>query len=183
MWPGGVSSRPMWTRIPFDESHLPRVADFDCGSKPYQTEVSDWIKSRDGVLRDMADFGTSVWLYEADNGDVIGFTSLGLHTWDLPDPVTNKKAKTGVQIIPNWAIHKTYKWKPTDPPEAPRYALLVFNDLLQIAHERMTKDGAPSIVGLLVHGDNTRAIELYEEAGFVQLSRNARGYVRMRADF
>src|SRR4051794_16701173 len=77
--PGGVShSPPMWTRVPFIESHLQRVADFDCGSMPYQTEVSDWIKSRNGVLRDMAEFGTEVWFYETKNQDIIGFTSLGM---------------------------------------------------------------------------------------------------------
>src|SRR6266851_1077583 len=61
------------TRIPFSESLLPRVQAFDCGSEPWQLEISDWIKApagKDGAV-DAIGVGTEVWLYANDGGEVV----------------------------------------------------------------------------------------------------------------
>lgn len=172
-------------RIQFDESQLARVVDFTCGSKPFQTEVSDWIKAPtdapDGALQAIRDFQTGVWLYETDDRDIIGFASLGSHQWTIADPETKKKVPTPIQIIPNFAIRSCYKRKPEGVPADQQFASLIFTDLLLIAQERMEREGAPPMVGLLVYVENTRAIELYKQFGFIELGLTSQNYVRMVA--
>jgi len=171
----------MRPRIPFDASMLDRVADFDCGTKPYQTEVSDWIKAsvdaEDSALRRIKDGSTDVWLYESNDGDLVGFASLGLWSWNIFDQTKNKKQKTAIQIIPNFAVKSAFKRKP-EPPED-RYAVQILDDVLQVADSRMRTSAAPSLVGLLVYAENKNAIKLYEDFGFVEIERTAKDYIRM----
>lgn len=173
-------------RIPFTENDLHRVQDFRCGDLPYQKEVSDWIKAPatapDSALADMRDRGTAVWLYEADDGAVIGFGSLGLTSWTIPNPETGKKERTPIQIIPNFAIDSRYKRKPDGVPEEQWYSRLVFADLLTAAYERAVSQGFPYWLGLLVFADNARAIELYRGFGFQEVGRTRQNYVRMLTD-
>lgn len=168
----------MRPRIPFDASHLHRVADFECGSKPYQTEVAVWIQApaeaADGALQAIRDWGTRVWLYEMDAGELIGFTSLGLRDWSIRDPATNKRVKTAIQIIPNFAIHSRFKRKPDGVGPDQQYASRVFNDVLLAAYERMTEEGAPAVVGLLVRGTTCGPLNCTRNSGSSRSRRRPR---------
>lgn len=88
--------------------HIPELANFDCGGHDYQIAVSDWIKAihpDDSVLTDISRFGTKVWVYYNQAGDVVGFASLGLTNWSLWPP--SQKRKAPVVIIPKYRGGKT----------------------------------------------------------------------------
>ena len=176
----------MRLRVPFSEADLPRLQSFGCGALPFQKEVSDWIvapaTTADSALGDMRTRGTSVWLYETDDGDVIGFGSLANRVWTIPNRQSGKKEAIPIQLIPNFAIDSRFKRKPEGAPEKEWYSRIVFEDLLVAAYERAVLQGLPRWLGLLVFADNLRAIKMYEEFGFEQIGRTKANYNRMLAD-
>ena len=98
-------------KIPFTEELLSAVADFECGSEPYEAEVADWIKNKGPgcVLDAMKKYGTHVWLYINEENDVVGFGSLGKTRWNWPDP-TNPRVS--VNLMPMVGIRSKYHGKP-----------------------------------------------------------------------
>src|SRR5437588_494581 len=84
-----ISGARLRAPIIFDSGHLSRVKDFECGTQPWEVEVSDWIKAprgAGGALDDMANLGTRVWLYETEADELVGYGSLGETFWRWPDP-------------------------------------------------------------------------------------------------
>jgi hypothetical protein len=91
-------------RIPFAESLLPKVQSFDCGTEPWEIEVSDWIKMPEGAVADLK-AGNQVWLFANEDGDLIGFGSLGEAQVRWP---TAKDPRIHVPVIPMLGIDKRF---------------------------------------------------------------------------
>jgi ribosomal protein S18 acetylase RimI-like enzyme len=157
------------TKYPFSEADigLPEVQAFDCGGNPWDIEVADWIKARSGdnsVLEDMKQFGTEVWLHRDEDGQLVGYSSLGQtkYTW----PVGTKK-KEIVSVIPFIGVQKQFQGEPRDAKDPnDKYAYQILDDLLCYAAGKM--DRFP-LLALSVDERNTRAIEFYWRRGFVDL--------------
>lgn len=50
------------------------------------------------------------------------------------------------------------------------------------AYDRAVLEGQSYWLGLLVFADNVRAIELYEQFGFIEIGRTRQNYIRMLTD-
>jgi GNAT superfamily N-acetyltransferase len=158
---------PQLTRIPFTEELLPKVQAFDCGSEPWQLEVSNWIKAPPGAAGavDALSRNVQVWLYADEQGNLVGFGSLAeaMQRWprSKDDPIP-------VSLIPWLAVDRRFWGKPEGPPEE-RFAVVILRDLL--AEARAIQDERPLLI-LFVHVDNAAAIKLYERAGFKELHKS-----------
>lgn len=144
---GGAMSAPLSKRnfLPAD-INLPAVQAFDCGTEPWELEVSDWIKGKpNGVLDDLKRTGgCEVWLYGTPQDGLIGFASLSEPSWGYPakhDPKPN--------LIPMLGIQKRYWGEPAGPKED-RYARQIMDDV--IAEARTHIERAPVLV-LYVHSE------------------------------
>jgi hypothetical protein len=167
--------------IPFAADHLPRVRDFNCGGDPWAVEVSNWIKGEPGTggaLDDMRNRGTQVWLYETEDGDIVGFSSLGVTKWRYPDAA--RSHWRDVLIIPNFAIALAYQGQPPGDAMKPfRYSRQIFGDLLKKA---LAHPSGLEIISLVVHEQNVGAIKLYTGFGFSVFGKPTQdGYRRMVA--
>jgi hypothetical protein len=93
--------------VEFDpDVHLPDLQDFNCGDEEWSIEVADWIKGRPGgVLDDIREYHTEVWLYGHQELGFVGFGSLGAMEWAYPSK--NSKNKP-ISIIPNLAVHRKF---------------------------------------------------------------------------
>jgi GNAT superfamily N-acetyltransferase len=162
------------SKIPFTKDLLSEVADFECGGKPYETEVSDWIKTDgpESALEAMQKFGTKVWLY-VEEGNIVGFGSLGVSNWNWPEPTT--KPRVRVNLIPMVGIQSRYHGKPDGPTEQ-RFSTQIMLDLIDEA--RRNTDAKP-VLGLFVHPDNAAAIRFYRRIGFQDFHQRSGGYVGM----
>jgi ribosomal protein S18 acetylase RimI-like enzyme len=154
--------------IPFTADLLATVQAFDCGSEPWELEVSDWIKrpaGQDGAVDALAR-GTSVWLYVNDAGELVGFGSLAKTEQRWP---AAKDPKVAASIIPWVAVDRRFWGQPPGPPEE-RYASQILDDLISKA--LLTRDERPLLV-LYVHVNNQRAIAFYQRPyfGFVELHK------------
>jgi len=142
--------------------HLPAVQAFDCGTDPWELEVSDWIKGQ-GVLDDMQrSSGCEVWRYGNEELGFVGFGSLSEPSWSYPgkgDPRPN--------LIPMVGIQSRFRGMPPGPKQE-RYAWQIMDDLQSEAKRHLER--APVLV-LYVHPDNQRAIHFYEEYGFEWYTR------------
>jgi RimJ/RimL family protein N-acetyltransferase len=146
--------------IPYSADLQEHVADFACGDEPYERELADWIRNE--ALPAM-ERGTRVWLFVTEEGDLVGYGSLGTTNWRWPDP---KSERVTLNIIPAVAIQRHYWGKP-DGPREQRYSTQILDHLIAEATDRT--DTAP-LLGLFVHPDNHRAIRAYERAGFTRFS-------------
>lgn len=166
----------------FDYSQLSRVQDFDCGQEEWEREVSDWIKSEgpEGALAESSRSSRpcKVWLYESDDGQIVGFGSLGETNWgrrvegDPNSPFT---------VIPNFAVQSRFQGQPANVSPDERYASLIMDDLIFEASEIPNRR---PLLGLFVDVRNVRAIRFYERFGFQRLtsrvdSDTGREYLRM----
>jgi len=150
-------------RIPFDESLLAKVQGFDCGTEVWQTEVSGWIKKprgAGGALDEMENGGLQVWLYATDDGQLVGFGSLGAGMQRWPG---TKDPEIQVSVIPFMGIDRKFWGQPAAVEWQERYSAQILRNL--IAEAMQTRDSRP-ILKLLVYEANTAAIRLYERAGF-----------------
>jgi GNAT superfamily N-acetyltransferase len=159
-------------KIPFSAALLPAVQGFDCGDRPWEREVSAWIRNDgiDGVLVDMEQRGTDVWLYATDDGNLIGFGSLGASAWNYPKPSSERII---LNLIPYLGIQRRFQGQPIGAPRSERYAAQILDHLIFEASSHIER--AP-ILALKVHRDNVRAIRAYETAGF-------RHFPEKRSDF
>ncbi len=176
----------MRRRIPFTEEHLSRVAGFECGLSQWDRDVANWIQADpsdpEGALAQSIQFGTSVWLYESEAGEIIGYGSLGSTRWPMADATSGTIARTEVQIVPFLGIQTPFQGKPADVPKSERYSRQVFCDLISIAIERRRAGTGGRWLGLFVHPSNERAIHFYEVFGFEIIGVSKQGYVRMAVD-
>lgn len=142
------------------------VTSFHCGDNPWETEISDWLKSQNpeySALEDMKNRGTKVWLYVAD-ADVVGVGSLGTTPWKWPAPDGPRET---IVLIPNLAVHSSHQRK--------GYGSSIMEDLLGEANEM----GCSNIIGLMVDPQNSGAISLYEKYKFVVQPGKYGKYLRM----
>src|SRR5262249_48350007 len=158
---------------PFSPQKLADVQGFNCGSDPWETELSDWIKGDAnvddtalGVLR----LGTSrVWLYRLPStGEVVGFSSLGTSQWSYPKP---KDDKITVSILPNVAVQSQYHGKPDNVTADMKYSAQIMGHLLYEARILGNR-----ILGLFVDAQNAKARAFYErKIGFKYLDDPSKG--------
>src|SRR5262245_13120357 len=115
---------------PFTAAKLADVQDFDCGGKPFETEVSDWIKGPEGVedtaLGNLKQGNCRVWLYRLPNGQIVGFSSLGKSNWRFPD--TGKRED--ISIIPHLGVKLVFQGQPKGVPREERYAYQIMSHLI-----------------------------------------------------
>jgi len=149
----------MVRREPFTAAHLEDVRDFQCGHEPWAADLADWIKT-DRVLEDLRDpdLNCRIWIWRNDDGDVVGFGSLGDAIFRGPNP--NKSPWLPVMIIPALAVHSAHQGK--------GYARRIVGELLDLA---MAHAAERRYVVLLVHVENVRACELYLRLGFRDLGK------------
>jgi ribosomal protein S18 acetylase RimI-like enzyme len=151
------------TKVSFDKSRLPDVSTFECGDvgEPWCDDVSNWIKSDEGVLVDMARFKTKVWLYHNAEGQLVGYGSLGISKWEWPDMAS---PRTKVHHIPYFGVDKAFHGLPAGPPEG-RYGAVIIRDLIEEARARHAPDITP-IITLFVDERNHPAIKFYRRNEF-----------------
>jgi hypothetical protein len=175
----GVRYTPLRAAISFTEQLLTRVQGFTCGDSVWAREVAEWIqgaRGTGGALDDMVNLQTQVWLYEAEDGNLVGFASLGETLWRYPHP--SKSDQRRVLIIPNYAMALAYHGKPPGPKDQ-RYSRQIFADLLRKAEAHPS---GLKVIGLVVHPDNQGAILLYQDFNFRLFGKPRKdGYLRMVA--
>jgi len=173
--------------IPFSVHLSSRVTDFDCGSEPWESELSRWITApeteRGEGLWCIVKRKTRVWLYENLTGELVGYASLGDSKWDFPE----QKSASGeisfrrmpIQIIPAFAIQRAFWGQPQGVPSDQKYSRLILKHVINVAIERIVVEDAAPILGLFVHQQNPKAIHIYRSLGFSELDLNEAGYVQM----
>lgn len=150
--------------IPFTEADQSRLAGFSCGQESWARHVSEWILGSD-VLHSMKK-GTRVWLFETADGEIIGFGSLGTSKWNWPPP---DGSKTTIVLIPMLGFAEKFQGQPTEKEW--RYSHQIMGHLIAEAQKlaqsarELTSD-IPSWLVLMVHRENTRAIQFYQNCGF-----------------
>jgi hypothetical protein len=159
----------------FSAELLGAVQHFDCGDRPWEREVAEWIKGRpvgDSVIEAMAKTpATRVWLYLSEDGSVVGFGSLGETTWRWPDSKRSPRVRVGV--IPMLGLDRLFQGKP-DGAGSGKYSYQILGDLLLKARE-----AGYALLGLFVHRDNAKAKALYLKAGFAEFPPGFGDNVRM----
>jgi GNAT superfamily N-acetyltransferase len=153
-------------RIPFTEALLSKVQGFDCGQEAWEIEVSAWLKAQRGAggAVDDVENGNEVWLYATAEGDLVGFASLG-PTWQRWPRA--KDPPVSASIIPMLGVDKKYWGQPPGPRED-RYSAQILDDI--IAQAQKHQADRPILI-LFVNELNTRAVKLYERAGFKELHK------------
>jgi ribosomal protein S18 acetylase RimI-like enzyme len=151
--------------VAFTEADQARLVGFSCGDEPWARHVTEWILGSD-VLDSMQKHGTRVWLFETATGDIVGFGSVGTSVWRWPPP---GGARTTLVMIPMLGIDARFRGQPSDPLW--RYSRQIMEHLLAEAQQialGWPGDAAskPQWLVLMVHRDNARAIQFYEQCGF-----------------
>jgi hypothetical protein len=162
-------------KYPFTEDDWDDVQSFDCGDKPHQREVSDWLKGRrdeDSALAALAkDPPSRIWLYrlednEADPGpdNLVGFGALDRSAWRWTG---GKDPYLPITILLWFAVQNRFKRQPPGD-EGGFYSSQIMDDLIATAmDDRIERP----VLGLCVRVGNTGAIDLYRRKGFtVKLS-------------
>ena len=150
--------------LEFTPAMTAKVSHFDCGSEPWETEVSDWIKARgdtkgDSALTAMrAEPPVRIWLYINSEDRIVGFGSLGQSEWRWPN--SKRSHRTRVGLFPMLGIHKEFQGKPANAGSR-KYCYQIVEDLLAKA-----KSADFKLVGLFVHKSNLKARHIYKKIGF-----------------
>lgn len=150
----------------FTLDDLPTVQSFDCGSEPWELEVSNWLKGppNSDCAAATIQKGSKVWLYGLDSGRIVGFGSLGTTEWRW----TGKKDPyVPLSVILSYGVHKDFKKQPPSDDPNNHYSGQILGDLIEEAID--LRDTKP-ILGLCVDGRNTKAIHLYKRFQFADLS-------------
>ncbi len=151
--------------VEFTEADQARLVGFSYGSEEWSKHVTEWILGSD-ALDSMEAHGTRVWLFETQQGDMVGFGSVGTSAWRWPPP---DGARTNIVLIPMLGIDARFQGQPSDP--AWRYSRQIMAHLIaegqRIAHESPEDPGKkPQWMVLMVRAENARAIRFYEQCGF-----------------
>lgn len=150
--------------VEFTEADQDRLVGFSCGDEPWSRHVAEWIRGSD--VLDSMKRGTRVWLFETEQGEVVGFGSVGTSEWQWPPP---RGSKTTVVLIPMLGIDIRFQGMPPDPTW--RYSRQIMAHLIAEG-QRVAREwtGAPQKkpqwLVLRVHQENTRAIRFYETCGY-----------------
>ncbi len=149
--------------VEFTEADQARLVGFSCGDEPWSKHVTEWILGSDVI--DSMKRGTRVWLFETEQGKVIGFGSVGTSEWQWPPP---RGSKTTIVLIPMLGISVRFRGEPRDPDW--RYSHQLMSHLIaegQGKAREWTGDAEkkPQWLVLMVHRDNARAIRFYERCG------------------
>jgi len=151
--------------IPFREEFVLRddVQQFSCGDRPWETEVSDWIKDRNqpAVLNDVKRRHTLVWLYATQDDGLVGFGSLGKTKWELMPG----SSRIRLWLIPMLGLDRRFQGQPNDGSED-RFSNQIMDHVISEARNRAnTEVGQPEacepLLGLFVHPQNTKAKHIY----------------------
>lgn len=139
----------------FFPADLPLVADFSCGTEPWEVAMADWIKAPPTARFGNSRQETSVWLYFHPDGRVVGFGSLGMTRWTDPYPSGPWR---NLSVIPALAIQTEFQHLPrTQDDDTPGFSHQILGDLLGRALLQ-----SPDFVVLCVHRDNHKAMALYQ---------------------
>lgn len=150
--------------VEFTEADQARLVGFSCGDEPWSRHVTEWILGSD--VLDSMKRGTRIWLFETEQGEKVGFASIGTSTWRWPPP---DGAKTTVVLIPMFGIDVRYRGQPREPDW--RYSRQIMAHLVSEG-QRIASAwpgdpvARPQWLVLMVHRDNSRAIRFYEQCGF-----------------
>lgn len=150
-------------RIPFTESALPEVQDFECGDEAWELEVTAALKDPTALAAWVRDGTAEAWLYMTEQGDLVGFSSISERSWRYPHP--KKSQHRPISVIPDVAIHRDFQGKP-GIPGVKQYSDQILDHLRFVAEGHTERT---PLLGLMVHPENKRAIRWYEKAGFVRL--------------
>jgi ribosomal protein S18 acetylase RimI-like enzyme len=150
--------------VEFTEADQARLADFSCGDELWSRHVTEWIRGSD--VLDSMKRGTRVWLFETEQGEVVGFGSVGISEWRWPPP---RGSKTTIALIPMLGIDARYRGEPPDPDW--RYSNQLISHLIAAAQQIAQQwngeaEKQPQWLVLMVHRDNARGIRFYERCGF-----------------
>ena len=150
--------------VAFTEADQARLVGFSCGDELWSRHVTEWIHGSDVI--DSMERGTRVWLFETDQGEIVGFGSVGTSVWRWPPP---DGARANLVLIPMLGIDMRFQGKPADPEW--RYSRQIMQHLIaegqKIAREWPEDFGQrPQWMVLMVRNDNARAIRFYEQSGF-----------------
>lgn len=151
-------------KIPFTESLLDAVRQFDSGSEPWELPLAEWITAapsvNGGALFEIRKRRNKleVWLHVNDDSEIVGYSSLGESTWQWP---TQDDPRIPIGVIPNVAIQRAFWGQPKNDP--PRYSAQILDHLIFEAGHRV---GRHPLLGLFVDPRNARAIRAYAAAGF-----------------
>ena len=97
--------------VEFTEADQARLAGFSCGDESWSRHVTEWIRGSE-VLDSIKRWGTRVWLFEMEQGEVVGFGSVGTSVWQWQPP---GGPKTTVVLIPMLGIDIRYQGYPPEP--------------------------------------------------------------------
>lgn len=149
-------------KLPWDDDYVRAVPIFDFGHEYWEREIERWIK--DEVIEARREWGTDVWLYATEDDGLIGFGSLGQSRWNWP-LATSKRVP--ISLIPAVGIHRPFQGQPRDG-QSPRFSDQILDHLIYEAQQHSERHRA---LGLFVHPENSRAIKVYERAGFTRFSQ------------
>ena len=188
--PAGESApdvRPIPPQMPFNRHLLFRVQSFTCAAphadheERWEADVSKWIKAKPqepGAVYALENENTRVWIYPDENGEIIGYASLG------PQKLLVGEKHVILPTIPYFGIVTKFQGKPEGPNKACRYARRIFQGLIDEAQRLKLP-----FLFLYVDPDNTRALEkFYPDFGFRVFSRetdefDGRTWIVMHKEF
>jgi GNAT superfamily N-acetyltransferase len=95
---------------------------------------------------------------------IVGYTALTEDIWETP------AGDQPMLIIPAMALRKEYWGQPADAPKEWRYSSQMIEHVIRKAQEIQATPGSPTLLGLIVHPRNTKAVQLYKRHGFEKFS-------------
>ena len=144
---------------------MEHVNQFDCGDAVWERDLAGWIRDPERALKDIEQ-GCQVWLWADNNGTLVGFGSLGITSWRVPNP--NKSAPQTISVVPAIALSSAYQGKPVGVAPKHRYARIILEDIIA---EAIAYVETRPFIGLFVHVDNKKAIAFYKRAGFDEFGK------------
>jgi hypothetical protein len=161
---------PELEKFDFTEDDWHEVQSFDCGDRPHQLEVSDWLKrpfGEDGALTTIKRTPPGkVWLYRlpAPDGRIVGFGAIdkAREGWRWKG---KKDPKVPVTLILWYGVQTPFKKQPPSANPDDHYSSVILDDLIACAYD--DQDTHP-VLGLCVQAVNTVAIELYRRKKFTE---------------
>lgn len=159
---------PELEKYEFTEGDWMEVQAFDCGDKPHEREVSEWLKrpaGEDGALTTIQkDPPGKVWLYRLSkpDGRIVGFGAMdkAREGWRWKG---GKDPKVPVTLILWYGVQTPFKKQPPSANPDEHYSAAILDDLISCAYD--DQETHP-VLGLCVQQVNTRAIALYERKKF-----------------
>jgi ribosomal protein S18 acetylase RimI-like enzyme len=160
-----ASDKLVPVRMKKEDMQLPEVQAFQCGSKPHETPLAEWIKlhSAAAIIR-----RNKVWLYrlQSADGPLVGYGSLATGTIKTTE-TDNSEREVKIYEIPMLALHEDFWGKPrgvADPEE--KYSRQIVRHLQEEARKMQANGQRERFLALYVHPDAERAQELYLACGF-----------------